>query len=60
MIEVALVGAANEAIEHDITPDTVSGTEPNRYPITWGIAWRTRSAAWLLRHRVLLEAAIPR
>ena len=52
MIEFAVQDAADEAIEARVTPDT-------RDPIAlWGITWRTRSAAWMLRHRSTLEAAL--
>ena len=52
MIEFAIHDAANEAIEHQVTPET-------RDPAAlWGIAWRTRSASWMLRHRPTLEAAL--
>jgi hypothetical protein len=61
MVEYAIRDCAKEAIE----PMT-SGSEPPE-PITpestdpaplWALAWRARSAAWLLRHRPLLERAI--
>lgn len=58
MIEVAVAHAAAEAIEHEVVPETTNGTAPNGYPVVWGIAWRTRSAAWMLRHRSMLTAAI--
>ena len=31
---------------------------PDGFPILWGIAWRARSAAWMLDHRELIAAAI--
>jgi hypothetical protein len=52
MIEVAIHSAAHETIESGITPET---EDPR--PI-WGIAWRARSAGWMLRHRDLLKAAL--
>jgi hypothetical protein len=35
-----------------ITPDSADPA-----PL-WALAWRSRSAAWMIRHRVLLENAI--
>ncbi len=58
MVEVAVLDAAGDAIDHDVTPDTRHGTATDGYPFVWGIAWRTRSAAWMLRNRATLEAAI--
>jgi hypothetical protein len=52
IIEFAAQSAANEVIEQRITPSTVHA------PRVWGIAWQTRSVAWLLRHRQALEAAL--
>ncbi len=58
MVEVAVLDAAGEAIEHNITPETRDGAASDGYPFVWGIAWRTRSAAWMLRNRAALEAAL--
>lgn len=44
--------AANEVIEQGITRETTTA------PRVWGIAWQTRSAAWLMRNRSLLETAL--
>jgi hypothetical protein len=52
MIEFASQSAANEVIEQRITPET------HHAPRVWGIAWQTRSVAWLVRNRPLLEAAL--
>ncbi|MEV6236579.1 phosphotransferase [Lentzea sp. NPDC051838] len=52
IITVAVQDAANEAIEASITPDS-SDPAP-----LWGLAWRIRSAAWVQRHRRLLERAV--
>jgi hypothetical protein len=52
IIEFAAQSAANEVIEQGITPQT-------RYaPRVWGIAWQTRSVAWILRNRLMLEHAL--
>jgi hypothetical protein len=52
MIEFAIHDAAVQAIEAKVTPDTKD------YTPLWGITWRTRSASWMLRHRVVLEKAL--
>jgi hypothetical protein len=52
MIEFVAQSAANEVIEQGITPHT------NHAPRLWGIAWQTRSLAWLIRNRPALEAAL--
>ncbi len=52
MTEFAVRDAAAEAIEAGVTPDT---RDPDAL---WGITWRTRSAAWVLRHRSTLEAGL--
>jgi hypothetical protein len=52
MIEFAAQSAANEVIEQQITPQT------EHAPRVRGIAWQTRSLAWLIRNRPTLEAAL--
>jgi len=52
LIETAILDCANEAIQGRIAPDSTD----TRW--LWGLAWRSRSAAWMLRHRQLLERAI--
>jgi len=52
MIAYAIHDAANEAIQVPVTPETSDAT-----PL-WAIAWRTRAAAWMLRHRRMLERAL--
>jgi Ser/Thr protein kinase RdoA (MazF antagonist) len=52
IIEFAAQSAANEVVEQQITPNT-------RYaPGVWGIAWRTRSVAWVMRNRLMLDRAL--
>jgi hypothetical protein len=58
MVEIAVRAAAGEAVEHAVTPMTTTGLAANGYPVAWGMAWRIRSAAWMLRHRSLLETSI--
>lgn len=58
MVEVAMHDAANQARDHSVTPETTTGIADNGYPFAWGMAWRARSASWMLQHRAMLEAAI--
>lgn len=48
MIDVAICDAAQQAIDAGVTADT-HDHEP-----LWGLAWRTRSAAWMVRNREML------
>ena len=57
MIQLAIWSAREEAVEHHVAPDTVSPT-PDGYPILWAVTWRTRSAAWMLDHRAMLQRTI--
>lgn len=52
VIEFAVHDAAEQAIEMQVTPDS-QGPEP-----LWAVAYRTRSAAWMLRNRPTLEHAL--
>jgi Phosphotransferase enzyme family len=52
ILEFVIRAAAQEAIDAAVTPET---TDPE--PL-WAIAWRTRSAAWILNHRGVLERAL--
>jgi hypothetical protein len=52
MIEYAIRDSAAEAARARVTPESSDVT-----PL-WAVAWRTRAAAWMLRHRPLLERAI--
>jgi len=52
MIEYAIRDSAAEAIQAGVTPD---GGDCDAL---WAIAWRARSAAWMVRHRQLLENAL--
>jgi Ser/Thr protein kinase RdoA (MazF antagonist) len=53
LIDVAILSAASDAIEARITPTSTGASW-----LAWGIAWRARSAAWLVRHRRPLERAL--
>lgn len=50
ILEVAVCETAAEAVEGKVTPESQG--------LLWGIAWRARAAAWMLRHRRLLEQAL--
>lgn len=52
IIAFAAESAANEVVEQAITPET------RHAPRVWGIAWQTRSVAWLIRNRPGLERAL--
>jgi Phosphotransferase enzyme family len=53
VIDVAILSAASDAVEANITPQATEASW-----LAWGVAWRARSAAWLVRHRSLLERAL--
>jgi Phosphotransferase enzyme family len=52
MIEYAIRDSAAEAVQAGVTP------EAGDCDALWAIAWRARSAAWMVRHRSLLENAL--
>ena len=52
MIEYAIRDCAAEAAKAGVTPESADPA-----PL-WALAWRSRSAAWMIRHRRLLEGAI--
>ncbi|MEA2527286.1 MAG: hypothetical protein QOF73_4513 [Thermomicrobiales bacterium] len=53
LIDVAILSCASDVREAAISPDSI-GAEW----LVWGVAWRARSAAWLVRQRGLLERAV--
>jgi hypothetical protein len=53
MIDLAIADAANEAAQAGLTPDSTSPVGA-----LWAMAWRARSAAWIGRHRGVLEGAL--
>jgi hypothetical protein len=55
IIEFAIVDTAWEADDARVTPESTS--HPNAL---WAMAWRARSAAWMIRHRRTLETALNR
>jgi len=52
MIDFAIHSVAAEADEFGIAPDTAKTDG------LWGMAWRARSAAWMLRHEGVLQDAL--
>jgi len=55
IIELAIVDTAAEADDASVTLDMTS------HPITpWAMAWRARSAAWMIRNRRTFETALNR
>ncbi|GGK99074.1 phosphotransferase [Mangrovihabitans endophyticus] len=52
MIEVVIRDCAAEAARARITPESDDPT-----PL-WALAWRSRAAGWMIRHRSLLERAV--
>jgi hypothetical protein len=55
IIEFAICDTAWEADDAAIAPETTA------HPIAlWAMAWRARSAAWIIRHRRPLETALTR
>jgi aminoglycoside phosphotransferase (APT) family kinase protein len=53
VVDVAILSAASDAVEAKITPESTEAAW-----LAWGVAWRARSAAWLVRRRNLLEDAL--
>jgi len=47
-----------EAIEFAVTPETRTCVTGTGFPFAWAIAWRVRSASWMLTHRSALQRAI--
>jgi hypothetical protein len=58
MITFAVHDARAEAVSAAVTPDTTGVISPGGYPWAWAIAWRIRSASWMLTNRSLLQRAI--
>jgi hypothetical protein len=55
IIELAISDTASEADDAKVTPETTG------HPAAlWAMAWRARSAAWMIRHRASLDAGLNR
>ena len=57
LAEMAIRSARQEAIDYAVTADS-EAFGGDGFPVLWAIAWRTRSAAWILDHRDLLAEAL--
>ena len=57
MIEFAIRSTREEAVNCNVGSSSPSPANDG-FPVLWAITWRARSAAWMLDHRRLLEAAI--
>jgi hypothetical protein len=55
IIELAITDIASVADDAKVTPETTS--DPTAL---WTMAWRARSAAWMIRHRRALDAGLNR
>ncbi len=58
MVEVAVHAARAEAVSGGVTPESTEGVDADGYPVLWAVAWRARSASWMLRHRGLLLESV--
>jgi aminoglycoside phosphotransferase (APT) family kinase protein len=58
MVEHAVHTASDQALAHGVSHDSTSALGEGGFPVLWGVAWKVRSASWMLRNRGLLEAAI--
>jgi aminoglycoside phosphotransferase (APT) family kinase protein len=52
MVELAVISAREDAVEAGVT------RENGGSPLVWGVVWRTRSGAWMVRNRPLLLRAL--
>ena len=53
IIEFVVCDTANEADDAGVTPELTSHPQA-----LWGMAWRARAGAWIVRHRRVLQNAI--
>jgi hypothetical protein len=60
MAEYAIHSAREEAIEHAVRPGSTAAVNEAGYPVMWAIAWRARSASWILRHHRVLHDHLTR
>jgi hypothetical protein len=58
IVEFVVSDTAAEADSAGVTPELTAHSAAGSPSALWAIAWRARSAAWLLRHRRPLEAAL--
>lgn len=55
LAEVAIHGARADAVAAEVMPESTAAVDDEGYPVLWSIAWRARSASWIVRHRDLLR-----
>lgn len=60
LITIAIHGARAEAVQYGVTPSSTAAVSSSGFPVLWGVAWRARSASWLVSNRSLLERAVTR
>lgn len=60
LIEFAVRDARAEAVEHAVSQSSTEAVSPSGYPVLWAVTWRTRSAAWILDNRSLIDDALLR
>ena len=53
--EFAIHSAREEAVEHAVTQASGNAVDEAGYPVLWAIAWRARSASWILQHERILQ-----
>jgi hypothetical protein len=58
MIAFAVHDARAEAVSAAVAPDTATAMTPSGYPYAWAIAWRARSASWMLTNRSMLQRSV--
>ena len=58
MVQLAVHSAREEAILGSVTPESTAAVDDAGFPVMWAIAWRARSASWMLRHHDLLERSV--
>ena len=56
ILELVILETAAEVDCARVTPDTKSADCDPQF--AWGVAWHARGAAWILRHRAILQAAL--
>lgn len=58
LIAIAVHSARAEAVTAEVHPGSTRAVDSDGYPVLWAVAWRARSASWMIRHRELLERAL--
>jgi thiamine kinase-like enzyme len=58
MIEFAVHSAREEAVDANVTADSVQAISDTGYPVLWAITWRARSASWMLTNRAVIQRTL--